>query len=67
MEEEQNNLEYQETMMVDVENIPKNKKNIQRPIYELIHAPFFDKTNILPPEFLDKCKNNPNEPQFLPS
>ena len=43
------------------------KKTIWRPIYEVIHASFFEKIYISPPEFLDKCKNNTNGPQFLPS
>ena len=32
-----------------------------------IGAPFFEETNMFPKYFLDLCKNNPNQPQFLPS
>ena len=46
---------------------PKTEKNIWIPIYEVIHAPYFEETDIFPQEFLDKCKYNPNKPQFLPS
>ena len=45
---------------------PKAKK-IWRPIYEVIHASFFEETNIFPKPFLELCKNNPNQPQFIPS
>ena len=62
MEEEQNTLEYQETMKVDAENIAKN--NNWRSIYEVINTSFLKKT--FPPAFLDKCLKYPNEPQFLP-
>ena len=44
IEEEHKTLEYQETMKLDVENITKSKKTIWRPIYEVIHAPFFIET-----------------------
>ena len=43
MEEEQNILEYQKTMKVHVKNIAKTKKNIWRPIYEVIDSSFFEK------------------------
>ena len=41
--EEQNIVEYQETLKIDVENIHKNIKLIQRPIYEVIDALFLKK------------------------
>ena len=44
MEEEQKTVEYQETLKVDVKNIPE-KKPIWRPIYEAIDAPFFEETD----------------------
>ena len=53
-------------MKIYVENIDKNINTTWRPIYEVIDAPFFEKTNIFPQYFLDLCKNNPNQPQFLP-
>ena len=37
------------------------------PIYEFIDNSFFAATKPFPTEFLDQCKNNPNEPQNLPS
>ena len=64
MEEEHKIVEYQETMKVDVKNIPKNK-NIWRPIYEVIDASSFEETDIFAQAFLDLCKNSPNQPQFL--
>ena len=39
MEEEQNTMEYQETMKVYIGKYCQ--KTIWRPIYEVIHAPFF--------------------------
>ena len=65
IEEEQKNSEYQEIINVDVENIANNNKN-WRPIYEVIDDSFFAATKIFPTEFLDQCKNNPNEPQNIP-
>ena len=41
--EEQNTVEYQETLRIDVKNIDKSKNKIWRPIYEVIDAPFFKK------------------------
>ena len=46
MEEEQKTLEYQETMKVDVENIPKIRKMIWKPINEVILYPFIVEKNI---------------------
>ena len=40
IEEEQNTVEYQETMKLYVKNIAK--KSIWIPIYEVIHAPFLN-------------------------
>ena len=40
MKEEQKNVEFQETLKVDVNNIAKKKKKIWRPIYEVIDAIF---------------------------
>ena len=45
IEEEQDSVEYQELLRVDVKHISKNKTKIWRPIYEVIHAPFFEETN----------------------
>ena len=39
--EEQKNVEYQETLKIDVKNIDKNIKLIWRPVYEVIDATFF--------------------------
>ena len=51
-----------------LEILPKTKKDILRPIYEVIHAPFFfEEANIFPKTLFDLCKNNPNLFQFLPS
>ena len=44
IEEYQDTFEYQNTLEVDVKNIAKNKKTIWRPIYEVIHDPFFEET-----------------------
>ena len=42
------------------------KKNIWRPIYEVIDASFYEETDIFPQAFFYLCKINPNKPQFLP-
>ena len=52
-------------MKEDVENIAKNKKNICRPIYEVIDT-FFEETNISKKLFQTYEKNS-NQSQFLPS
>ena len=54
MEEEQKTLEYQETMKVYIENI--TKKTIWRPIYDVIHAPFFRKKISLHQNFWTNVK-----------
>ena len=36
------------------------------PIYEVIDAPFFEETDIFPQTYLDLCKNNLNQPNFIP-
>ena len=53
-------------MKVDVENI-SNEKTYGDQYMKFFIFLFFEETNIFPPEFLDQCENNPNEPQFLPS
>ena len=67
MEVDQKTLEYQERLNIDIENISKNKTKNWRPMYEIIDTSFFAATKRFPPEFLDHCKNNRNEPQSLPS
>ena len=66
MEEEHKSLEYQEIMKVDVENIDRSKYIYGYQYMKLLILHFFISKKI-PPEFLDKCKKNPNGPQFLPS
>ena len=51
MGEDQDNMKHQKTLKVDFGNTAKNKKTIWRPIYEVIHAPFFEETNIFPNHF----------------
>ena len=52
-------------MKVDVQNIAKNKNHIENNIWS--YWCFFLETNIVPQYLLELCKNNPNQPQFLPS
>ena len=49
-------------MKVDVEKIAK--KYIQKPIYKVIDASFFEEMDISPQDFLDLGKNS-NQPQFI--
>ena len=65
MGEDQKTLEYQETMKLDVENISRNKKLNEYQYIRLFMLHFLQL--FFPPEFSEKCKNNPNEPQILPS
>ena len=64
--EQKETVVYQETLKIDVKNINKNIKKIWRPIYEVIDDPFLEETDISTRLFI-LSKNNPNQPQFLPS
>ena len=66
IEEEQNTLEYQETMNVDVENIANNNNEI-RDQYTKLLIIHFCSNKTFPTELLDQCINNPNQPQKLTS
>ena len=57
---------YQETMKVDVESIAK-KNTYGNQYMKLLMLICFGETKQNKPYLLDKCKNSPNEPQFLPS
>ena len=60
-------LEYQEKMNVDIENIASIKQPFWRSIYEVIDDSYFEVVKLFPTTFLNQCKNNPNEPQNIPS
>ena len=57
MKEEKNNLEYQETMKVDIQNIASKKQPFWRPIYEVIENSYFEETKLFPTIFLNQCRN----------
>ena len=65
IEEEMKNLEYQETMNVEIENIASEKQPSWIPIHEVIENSYFAETKCFPTEFLDQYRNNPNEPQNI--
>ena len=58
---------YVSKFYIDVKNIDKNDKNIWRTIYEAIYAPYFEEVKLFSKEFIDHCKNRPNEPQNIPT
>ena len=60
-------MEYQETMNLDIENIAITNQQIWKSIYEVIHDDYFKVVKLFPSEFLNQCKNNPNEPQNIPN
>ena len=53
-------------MNVDIENIV-SKKQPSWSIYEVIDDSYFEVVTLFPTKNLDQCKNNPNEPQNIPS
>ena len=67
MKEEKNTLKYQETMNVDIENIVSKKQPFWRSIYEIIDDSYFEVVKLFPTTFLNQCRNDPNEPQNIPS
>ena len=67
IKEEKNNLEYQETMNVDIENIANQKQPFWWSIYEVIDDSYFEVTKLFPTEFTNQCRNNPNEPHKITS
>ena len=54
-------------MDVEIENIASKKYPFWRPIYEVIENSYFEETKLFPTTFLNQCRNNPNEPQNIPS
>ena len=60
-------LEHQETMNVEIENIAITKQPFWISIYEVIDDSYFEVVNLFPKTFKNQCKNNPNEPQNIPS
>ena len=62
---------YQKKMNQDIEIIDKyeNRTLVQRtkwrPIYEVIYEDYIKNCNIFPDDFIIKCKQFPNEPQFI--
>ena len=60
-------------MSQDISNIDtyetRTKVNAKklRPIYEVIDEAHIKESNILPENFIIKCKNNSNAAQFIPS
>ena len=48
-------------------NIDKNDKNTWRTIYKAIVERYFGDAKLLPRAFIYLCKNNPNDPQKIPT
>ena len=67
IKEEKRDLGYQETMDVDIENIFSKKQPFWISIYEVIDYSFFEETKLFPTKFVNRCRNNPSEPQNIPS
>ena len=67
IEEQNKTLEYQETMNLDIENIAIKNQPMWRSIYEVIDDSYFGVIKLFPKICLNQCKNNPNEPQNIPS
>ena len=63
---------YKETLDIDNDNIDtyelRNKVNTikWRPIYEVINEVYFKKPKNPPDYFMQQCKDNVNEAQFIP-
>ena len=54
-------------MNVYIENTSSLKTLFWRSIYEVIDDSYFGVTKLFPTTFLKQCRNNPNEPQNIPS
>ena len=70
--EERKTRSYKETMNIDIENINTIEKKHKvytkrcRTIYEVIQQDIFDKTDIIPDDFIKHCNNNGNEAHNKP-
>ena len=61
IKEDKKTLEYKETMNVNIE------KKIGDKYMKLLIIRFLKETKLFPTAFLNQCRNNPNEPQNIPS
>ena len=72
IKKEQNTQAYKDIMDNDIENIStfekRNKVNTikWRPIYEVIDEAYFIGSKIFSDDFMQECKYNSNEDQFIP-
>ena len=66
MEEEQETVEYKNTLKVDTKNISKTPPKTGHKYMKLLMINFWRDTYFYT-SFLDLCRNNPNQPQFIPS
>ena len=63
---------YKDTIYIDIDNISKsekkNKVNIikWRPIYEVIDEAYFIDSKFFSDDFMQQCKDNANDAQFIP-
>ena len=51
IEDERNNLEYQETMNLNIGNIASTNQQILRSIYEVIHDDYLKAVKFFPTQF----------------
>ena len=58
---------YFRTMDIAVKNIDKYYNTIWSTIYKSIGVPYFGEVKLFLKEFIDKCKNHPNDPQKIPT
>ena len=54
-------------MNVDIRNISSKKQPSWKPINEVIYYSYFAETKRFQKEFLNQCRNIPNEPQYIPN
>ena len=72
LKKERNKQAYRKTMDIDINKIntfeKKNKVNTikLRPIYEVIDEAYFINSKIFSDDFLQQCKDNANDAQFIP-
>ena len=67
IEEENKTLEYQDTINLDTEKIASTNQQFWRSTYEVIDDSYFRVVKLFLTKLLNKYKNNPNEPQSIPS
>ena len=72
LKKKQETKAYKETMDINIDKIntyeTRNKSNTikWRPIYKVIEEAYFKESENFPNDFMQQCKDNTNQAQFIP-